>query len=133
MTADAPLPDPSLPPPMDAVGGADALAEGGMLTLAGADDGAAPPPLPDAGQAEGRWGDDALLDLPRLPDGKREVLASSKSATVEGVVARGRAADAILEELARTEALGASGGRSGNPGLCFMRVPGANRAWLSTC
>ena len=50
MTADAPLPDPSLPPPMDAVGGADALAEGGMLTLAGADDGAAPPPLPDAGQ-----------------------------------------------------------------------------------
>lgn len=45
MTADAPLPDPSLPPPMDAVGGADALAEGGMLTLAGADDGAAAAPF----------------------------------------------------------------------------------------
>lgn len=28
-------------------------------------------------------------------------------------MARGRAAEAILEELARTEALGASGGRSG--------------------
>ncbi len=113
MTADAPHPDPSLPPPMDAVGGADALAEGGMLTSAGADDGDAPSPSLDAEQAEGRWGDDALLDLPRLPDGKKEVLASSKSATVEGVVARGRAAEAILEELARTEALGASGGRSG--------------------
>ena len=113
MTADAPQPDPSLPPPMDAVGGADALAEGSMLTSAGADDGAAPSPSLDAEQAEGRWGDDALLDLPRLPDGKKEVLASSKSATVEGVVARGRAAEAILEELARTEALGASGGRSG--------------------
>ena len=36
MTADAPQPDPSLPPPMDAVGGADALAEGSMLTSAGA-------------------------------------------------------------------------------------------------
>ena len=34
MTADAPQPDPSLPPPMDAVGGADALAEGSMLTSA---------------------------------------------------------------------------------------------------
>ena len=83
---------------------ADALAEGSMLTSAGADDGAAPSPSLDAEQAEGRWGDDALLDLPRLPDGKKEVLASSKSATVEGVVARGRAAEAILEELARTEA-----------------------------
>ena len=82
MTADAPQPDPSLPPPMDAVGGADALAEGSMLTSAGADDGAAPSPSLDAEQAEGRWGDDALLDLPRLPDGKKEVLASSKSATV---------------------------------------------------
>ena len=99
MTADAPQPDPSLPPPMDAVGGADALAEGSMLTSAGADDGAAPSPSLDAEQAEGRWGDDALLDLPRLPDGKKEVLASSKSATVEGVVARGRAAEAVLEEL----------------------------------
>lgn len=55
MTADAPLPDPSLPPPMDAVGGADALAEGGMLTLAGADDGAAPPlcPMPGRPKADG--------------------------------------------------------------------------------
>lgn len=40
MTADAPHPDPSLPPPMDAVGGADALTEGDM---------------PDVGGC-GRWG-----------------------------------------------------------------------------
>ena len=56
MTADAPQPDPSLPPPMDAVGGADALAEGSMLTSAGADDGAAPSPSLDAEQAEGFMG-----------------------------------------------------------------------------
>lgn len=79
MTADAPQPDPSLPPPMDAVGGADALAEGSMLTSAGADDGAAPSPSLDAEQAEGRWGDDALLDLPRLPDGKRKCSLRAKA------------------------------------------------------
>ena len=143
MTADAPHPDPSLPPPMDAVGGADApMAEGGMLTSAGADDGAAPSPSLDAEQAEGRWGDDALLDLPRLPNGKRRCSLRAKALRWRALWPEAALPRPFLKNSpeprrwaprAAAAASGAAKGRSGSPDLCFMRDPGANRAWWSTC